>query len=60
MAEEAIFINAADNILIKKALARSLYAKKIDQSKISKILKLSQPMVSHYLSSNDKIQKNIL
>jgi len=60
MAEEAIFINADDNILIKKALARSLYAKIIDQSKISKILKLSQPMVSHYCSSNDKIPKNIL
>lgn len=60
MAEEAIFVNADDTILLKKALAKNLYAKNIDQSKISNILKLTQPMVSNYCSSKEKIPKNIL
>ena len=60
MAEEAIFINIDDSILLKKALAKNLYTKNLDQSKISDILKLTQPMVSNYCSSKEKIPKNIL
>lgn len=59
MAEEAIFVKAEDTILLKKAIAINLYSKNIEQSKISKILNLSQPMVSNYCSSNDKIPKDI-
>ena len=60
MVEEAFFINADDTALLKKAIAKRLYAKNIDQSRISKILKLSQPMVSNYCSRTDKIPKNII
>jgi len=60
MTEEAIFVNTNDAVFLKKAVAKSLYAKNIEQSKISDILRLSQPMVSHYCSSNDKTPKNIL
>ena len=59
MVEEAIFVHADDTVLLKKAVAKSLYAKNSAQSKISEILKLSQPMVSNYCSSNDKIPNNI-
>jgi len=60
MADEAIFIGGDKTILLKKAIARALYSKGIDQSKISEILSLSQPMVSNYCGSTDKIPKNIL
>jgi predicted fused transcriptional regulator/phosphomethylpyrimidine kinase len=60
MAEEAIFVVAENTSLLKRAVAKNLYSKKFDQSKISDILKISQPMVSNYCSSNDKIPKNIL
>jgi len=60
MAEEAIFVDADSTLLLKKAVAKNLYSKKVDQLKISEILEISQPMVSNYCSSNDKIPKNIL
>ena len=60
MAEEAIFINYKDTNTLKKAIAKSMYAKKIDQIKISEILDISQPMVSNYLSSKEKVPNNIL
>lgn len=59
MVEEAFFVKTEDTILLKKAIAINLYNKKIEQLKISKILNLSQPMVSNYLSSADKIPKEI-
>ena len=60
MAEEAIFVKSGDSILLKKAVAKALYSKNIEQSKISNILKLSQPMVSNYCSSDDRIPNNII
>ena len=60
MVEEAIFIKAEDTILLKKAIAINLYSKNIEQLKISKILNLTQPMVSNYCSSKDKIPKDII
>lgn len=60
MAEEAIFVDAENTLLLKKAIAKSLYSKRFDQSKISDILKISQPMISNYCGSNDRIPKNIL
>jgi predicted fused transcriptional regulator/phosphomethylpyrimidine kinase len=60
MVEEVYFVNADDTTLLKKAIAKRLYTKNIDQSKISKILNLSQPMVSNYCSEVNKIPKNIL
>ncbi|KYK24103.1 hypothetical protein AYK24_06750 [Thermoplasmatales archaeon SG8-52-4] len=59
MVEEAFFVNAHDTIYLKKAIAKALYNKNIDQLKISLLLKLSQPMVSNYISSNEEIPKNI-
>jgi len=55
MVEEAFFFSADDTVLIKKAIAKSLYTKNIEQSKISEFLKLSQPMVSNYCNSNGQI-----
>lgn len=60
MVEEVFLINADNTTLLKKAIAKKLYAKDIDQSNISKILKLSQPMVSNYCSETNKIPKNIM
>jgi len=60
MADEAIFVGGDDTVLLKKAIARILYSKGIDQSKISEILNLSQPMVSNYCGSTDKISENII
>jgi len=59
MAEEVIFIKEENAILLKKALAKNLYLKNFDQVKISKILKISQPMVSNYCSSREKIPEYI-
>lgn len=59
MAEEVIFIKEQNTILLKKALAKNLYFKNFDQVKISKILKISQPMVSNYCSSKVKIPEYI-
>ncbi len=59
MVEEAFFVKAEDTIFLKKAIAINLYAKQIEQSKISKILNLTQPMVSNYCSSKEKIPKDI-
>jgi predicted fused transcriptional regulator/phosphomethylpyrimidine kinase len=59
MVEEAILVKSEDTILLKKAMAMNLYSKKIEQSRISKILNITQPMVSNYLNSNEKISENI-
>ena len=59
MPEEAIFIKEENTILLKKALAKSLYLKNFDQFKISRILSISQPMVSNYCSSREKIPEYI-
>ena len=58
MAEETVIIRGENNILLKKSLAKNLYKNKFDQLTISKILGLTQPMVSNYCSSNEKIPKN--
>jgi predicted fused transcriptional regulator/phosphomethylpyrimidine kinase/predicted XRE-type DNA-binding protein len=59
MAEEVVLIRGEKKILLKKAIAQNLYKNKFEQLKISRILGLTQPMVSNYLSSNEKIPKNI-
>ena len=60
MAEESILIRSKDTILFKKALAKTLYSNGVEQSKISEILELSQPMVSNYVVSKEKIPKKFL
>jgi len=60
MADEAVIIGGEKTILLKKAIAKILYSKGIDQIKISEILNLSQPMVSNYCGSKDKIPDNII
>lgn len=59
MAEGIIILNNGESILLKKAIAKLLYEKKYEQSKISKILNLTQPMVSNYISSKTIIPKKI-
>jgi len=60
MADEAVIIGEDKAIILKKTIARILYSKRFDQLKISKILNLSQPMVSNYCNSKDKLPKDIL
>ena len=60
MANEALFIGGDKTIQLKKAVAKTLYDKGMDQSKISEVLNLSQPMVSNYCGSKDKIPDEIL
>lgn len=60
MADAAVIIGGDKAILFKKAIAITLYRKGIDQLEISKILNLSQPMVSNYCSSKDKLPKDLL
>jgi predicted fused transcriptional regulator/phosphomethylpyrimidine kinase len=59
MVEEAFFIKNEDDIILRKAIAKILYQNNVDQIQIAKLLDVSQPMVSNYLSSNEKIPKNI-
>jgi len=59
MAEEVVLIRRENKIFLKKSIAQNLYKNKFEQLTISKILDITQPMVSNYCSSNDKIQKNI-
>jgi XRE family transcriptional regulator, thiamine biosynthesis regulator len=59
MVAEVFFIAENETTLLKKALARTLYSKNFDQLNISKILNLSQPMVSIYCKSKDKIPCSI-
>ncbi len=60
MANEVFLVGRDETIQLKKALARILYDKCFDQSDISKMLNLSQPQVSNYCKSTDKIPKNII
>ena len=59
MVNEAVIIKGEDTILLKKSIAQTLYRNNIEQLTISKILGLTQPMVSNYCSSTEKIPKNI-
>jgi len=59
MAEEAFLVRGENKILLKKSIAQNLYKNKFEQLTISKILGLTQPMVSNYCSSTEKIPKNI-
>ena len=60
MVEEAIFVHGGDLPLLKRAIAKTLYGRKIEQSKISEMLNLSQPMVSNYCSSDARISHTIM
>lgn len=60
MVEEVIFFNSDDTISLKIAIEKILYSKNFNQLKISKIFKISQPMVSNYFSSNEKILDHII
>jgi predicted fused transcriptional regulator/phosphomethylpyrimidine kinase len=60
MVEEVFFLNLNNIAILKIALTKILYSKNFSQLKISKILKISQPMVSNYCSSNKNISDDIL
>ncbi len=59
MSEEAILLSGKNTVLLKRAIAVNLYNGGVDQSKISEILEISQPMVSNYCSSKTAIPENI-
>ena len=59
MTYEMFLIDREKTTYLKMAIARILYYKKINQLKISKVLNLSQPMVSNYCKSSEKISDNI-
>jgi predicted fused transcriptional regulator/phosphomethylpyrimidine kinase len=59
MVEEAYYLTHNNTTMLKKAIAKSLYNKKVDQPRISQILNLSQPMVSNYCSSKEKITEKL-
>ncbi|MFW6283555.1 MAG: thiamine-phosphate synthase family protein [Minisyncoccales bacterium] len=58
MSEKIYLFNNKEIRLLKINLAKSL-SKKIDQRNISKILNITQPMVSNYINSNEQIPKKI-
>lgn len=60
MVEEAFFVLEQDSTLLKRAIAKILYRKNMEQSKISYVLHLSQPMVSNYCSSTVFIPSTII
>ena len=59
MAEEALFLSDEHIKQVKKTIAQILYKQGMEQSGISKILSLSQPMVSNYCSSTKTATKDI-
>jgi len=60
MVEEAFFVPEHNSILLKRAIAKILYRKNMEQSKISSLLQLSQPMVSNYCTSAVSIPSSIM
>ena len=60
MAEGVVILSNGDGILIKKALARILYQKGMDQLTISKTICITQPMISNYVSSDEKIPRELV
>jgi len=59
MTKEVWIIKEEENIDLKTAIAKILYKNSYEQTKISEILNLTQPMVSNYIKSNNKISKKI-
>lgn len=60
MTEEVLIIKPKELPLLKKAIAKNLYSKGVEQSRIAKFLEISQPMVSNYCNCKDKIAEEIL
>ena len=60
MVEEAIILPENQSVILKRVLAKMLYNINYDQLEISKILNLSQPMVSNYCRSNQKNSDEII
>jgi len=60
MVDEAIFLSDEEFNQIKKTIAQILYEKGMEQSRISNILQLSQPMVSNYCKSDKTKNKQLL
>ena len=59
MVEEIFLLNFEETNIIKHTIANILYEKNIPQSKIAKLLKLSQPMVSLYLKNKKNVNNEI-
>jgi XRE family transcriptional regulator, thiamine biosynthesis regulator len=60
MANKGFVIKSEDTTILKIALAKLMDKKGYDQVRISKILKLSQPMVSQYLKNENIINPEII
>ena len=59
MTFETIILSQEEIIILKISIAKILYEKKYEQSRIADILDLSQPMVSNYIKTKRKIPKKI-
>lgn len=59
MADEALFLTDEKFIAVKKTIAQLLYRQGMEQARISRILGLSQPMVSNYCSSTQKASADV-
>jgi predicted fused transcriptional regulator/phosphomethylpyrimidine kinase len=59
MADEILLLGGENIILLKKAIAKLLYSRKYGQSSISRMLSITQPMVSNYISSKTDIPRKI-
>jgi len=60
MVEEVFLVKQENKSILKKAIAKNLYKKNIDQTKIANVLKISQPMVSIYCKKEGKIPEDVL
>jgi len=60
MVEEVFLVKSENKSILKIAIAKNLYQKNIDQTKIANVLEISQPMVSIYCKKEEKIPENIL
>jgi predicted fused transcriptional regulator/phosphomethylpyrimidine kinase len=60
MSEEVILVSDHQTTQLKKGIAQILYQHKFEQSRISSILHLSQPMVSNYCASKETLPINII
>lgn len=60
MPEEVVLVSDHQTTQLKKGIAQILYQHNLDQSQISSILHLSQPMVSNYCASKEALPDHIL
>lgn len=59
MPNEGFIIKTEELVLLKQTVARLLCGSGIEQSKVARIMKVTQPTISNYISSRNKIPREI-